>query len=175
MGRRRGWTIIETLVLLVLGAVGLSLLVPPFLLARRNETTMRALRGFDAIRHAEERLYSTDLDGNRQMDYWTRDIRGLASFKVIDSTLAEADDAHVDVLPHENHVFQMLAVDENGRPLADANGMGERLLYVMYPASDCGPFRHTYLSTCNGPYRFHERNPIRRMIVPAALGWSRAG
>ena len=175
MTRRSGWTLVETLIVLVLVIVGMMLAIPPMLKAQRSDAVAAALRGFDAVRHAEENFRTNDLDGNGQLDYWCRDIRGLASFKLVHERLAAADDSYADVLEYHGHVFQMLSTDEEGRPLADGSGTGPRLLYVMYPASE-GFLRETWIHTENGPYACGERNPIRRMprCLPA-LGWHRAG
>ena len=179
--RRTGFTLVDLLI--VIGAAGVLaiIFVPPYLKSRKHDTLGAALRAYHSIQEAEDALYSNDLDGNMQMDYWTRDVRSLAAFHakgmtagLIDDGMAAADAGHANPRPRFGHIFLMIERDEEGQPLADATGRGPRLIYSMYPAQPWD-FDHTWVRVRDHCWYSHRDGgvPLRQWLKrPAADGWA---
>jgi len=120
----------RTLLVIALVASVLVALVPSWAKARREAQAMEAHASLWAIVQAEREVFENDLDGNGKQDFWTRDVRGLASLHktssadpLIDARIAAADASQVDPTPLHGHLF---AVVERiaGRRLDDGTGHG---------------------------------------------------
>lgn len=171
----------DLIVVVILLAVALVIFLPGWLASRRQQAELAALRVFVSIQNAEDELRSHDLDGNGELDYWTRDIRGLSRFHargtttgLIDPELAAADGAYPEARPRFGHLFRMVEKDGDGRPLANASGRGDRLIYSMTPAR-MGEFRRMYAWDSDNPKLYGRPNEgvplLQWPLAPAAKGW----
>jgi type II secretory pathway pseudopilin PulG len=165
----------------ILVTVALIIFLPGWLASRQQQTEIAALRVFASIHNAEDEVRSNDLDGNGELDYWTRDVQGLSKFRakgttvgLIDSDLAAADGAYPDARPRFDHFFRMVERDGAGRPLANTSGCGERLIYGMSPAR-MGTFKNMWAWDSDSPKlwgRPYEGAPLLQWPhAPAAQGW----
>ncbi|HKS16724.1 MAG TPA: hypothetical protein VJU16_05390 [Planctomycetota bacterium] len=172
------------LVSLLIGTLAIAVLalvfMPIWLTARRVERLGSALRAWGIITQAENDLAGNDLDGNGLRDYWCRDVRGLANIRsrgttagLIDDRLAGADDAYQDVRDVYGHIFKMIELDEDDRPLAGPSGFGPEYGVCMYSARE-GEFQDTFMTGRDGqPWRLSNgRRPLRKLLrFPASEGW----
>lgn len=171
---RRGWSLVETLIVgLVLAFAG-AVLFPKWLDSRKSDLEMSAIRVLWQIREAEEILRSNDLDGNGNLDYWTRDVRGLARFRapgstssLIDDRIAQADAACADGRPLHAHLYFM-------HPKGSVAGRGEEFL-VFTRGVPLGSFRNAWGwgSERSHTYKGVEdrRSWSELPTQPAADGW----
>lgn len=179
---RRGWTLVETILLLLVGAVAAAVFLPKWIEARKSDLEMSAIRVMWQIREAEETLKSNDLDGNRRLDYWVRDVRGLARFRaagatagLIDDRTAMADAAYANAQPLHSHLFYMHQRDCLSGMAVAADGTAEE--FVVYTRGfPLGSYRNIWAwdsergHTKRGP---EESQPWRDLPEsPAAAGYA---
>ncbi len=117
---RKGFTLIELMIVIAIIAVIAAIAIPGLLAAQRSSNERNASTSLKTITTAQADFRSNDRDGNRTMDFWTADVYALFGMIGIQgsSTAIAADSATAS-----NHV-KLLEPS-----LASADGRSEQALY----------------------------------------------
>lgn len=114
--------------------------IPFVVRARKRDRWESALSSFASIVEAQEAFRANDIDGNGKLDYWTRDIRGLADFKIggtqrplLETELARADGAYPDARSRFGYFYAVLRGEKGGHRYDDGSGRGPEYAFCMYP------------------------------------------
>ena len=117
---RKGFTLIELMIVIAIIAVIAAIAIPGLLAAQRSSNERNASTSLKTITTAEADFRSNDRDGNRAMDFWTADVYALFGMIGVtgSSTAIPADSAtassHVKLLEPS---------------LAGADGLTQQALY----------------------------------------------
>ena len=92
---KKGFTLIELMIVIAIIAVIAAIAIPGLLAAQRSSNERNASTSLKTITTAEADFRSNDRDGNRAMDFWTLDVYALYGMMGISgsSTTAPADTA----------------------------------------------------------------------------------
>jgi len=92
---KKGFTLIELMIVIAIIAVIAAIAIPGLLAAQRSSNERNASTSLKTITTAEADFRSNDRDGNRSMDFWTADVYALYGMIGItgSSTVAPADSA----------------------------------------------------------------------------------
>src|SRR5688572_15305987 len=92
---KKGFTLIELMIVIAIIAVIAAIAIPGLLAAQRPSNERNASTSLKTITTAEADFRSNDRDGNRAMDFWTLDVYALYGMMGISgsSTTAPADTA----------------------------------------------------------------------------------
>jgi prepilin-type N-terminal cleavage/methylation domain-containing protein len=92
---RKGFTLIELMIVIAIIAVIAAIAIPGLLAAQRSSNERNASTSLKTITTAEADFRSNDRDGNRTMDFWTLDVYALYGMMGItgSSTAPPADTA----------------------------------------------------------------------------------
>jgi len=117
---RKGFTLIELMIVIAIIAVIAAIAIPGLLAAQRSSNERNASTSLKTITTAEADFRSNDRDGNRAMDFWTADVYALFGMIGVSgsNTAAPADSATAS-----NHV-KLLEPS-----LAGADGRTDQALY----------------------------------------------
>jgi prepilin-type N-terminal cleavage/methylation domain-containing protein len=140
--RRRGFTLIEVLVIVVVLLIVAALAIPGLLSSQRASNERGASAALKTLASAEADFRGNDRDGNMIQDFWTRDVAGLYAvvplgkremIKLIDISVARADfaaagtaspgvrglevvdqNSYAPPAPLQGYWFQRMLADETG-------------------------------------------------------------
>jgi len=117
---KRGFTLIELMIVIAIIAVIAAIAIPGLLAAQRSSNERNASTSLKTITTAEADFRSNDRDGNRVTDYWTADVFALYGMIPISgaTTAAPADSATA------SNVIKLLEP-----ALAGADGRTDQALY----------------------------------------------
>jgi len=117
---RKGFTLIELMIVIAIIAVIAAIAIPGLLAAQRSSNERNASTSLKTVTTAEADFRSNDRDGNRTMDFWTADVYALFGLIGIQgsSTVAPGDSATAS-----NHI-KLLEPS-----LAGADGLTMQTLY----------------------------------------------
>jgi prepilin-type N-terminal cleavage/methylation domain-containing protein len=117
---KKGFTLIELMIVIAIIAVIAAIAIPGLLAAQRSSNERNASTSLKTITTAEADFRSNDRDGNRSMDFWTADVYALYGMIGItgSSTAAPADSAAA------SNVIKLLEPS-----LAGADGRTDQALY----------------------------------------------
>jgi prepilin-type N-terminal cleavage/methylation domain-containing protein len=117
---RKGFTLIELMIVIAIIAVIAAIAIPGLLAAQRSSNERNASTSLKTITTAQADFRANDRDGNRSMDFWTADVYALFGLIGItgSSTAAPADSSTAT-----NHV-RLLEPS-----LAGADGRSDQALY----------------------------------------------
>jgi len=143
MRQRRGFTLIELVVVLAVCVLVAALALPGLLSSQRASNESGASAALKTLASAQADFRQNDRDGNKGQDFWTRDVAGLYGvvpagetemIMLIDRTVAGADfaaagtsalgvtgleevdrDAYAPPRAMAGYWFQRLRTDEEGR------------------------------------------------------------
>src|SRR5688572_3042587 len=92
---RKGFTLIELMIVIAIIAVIAAIAIPGLLAAQRSSNERNASTSLKTITTAEADFRSNDRDGNRTMDFWTLDVYALYGMMGISgaATAVPADSA----------------------------------------------------------------------------------
>jgi prepilin-type N-terminal cleavage/methylation domain-containing protein len=90
--RRKGFTLIELMIVIAIIAVIAAIAIPGLLAAQRASNERNASASLKTLGTAEADFRSNDRDGNVVNDFWTGDVAGLCIIRPLDSTGAVAPD-----------------------------------------------------------------------------------
>ena len=144
MRDRRGFTLVELLLIAVVLAVVGAILVVGQRSGRRESFTRSSSASLKTIASAEADFRGNDRDGNKVQDFWTRDVAGLYGIvpvgstemiKLIEISVAGSDfapagtaplgvtgleevnpDAYTVTSPTAGYWYQRMLTDDEGRP-----------------------------------------------------------
>ncbi len=146
---RRGFTLVELMIVIAIVAVIAALAVPALMASQRSSNERSASSALKTVATAEADFKGNDRDGNRIRDFWTRDLSGLFTvcpigysdpLKLIEVTLCGADSApqgtgaspangtQVSVSyftsssPKSGYWFLAVPTDDAGNPYAQNTG-----------------------------------------------------
>jgi hypothetical protein len=157
-------TLTGSLVLLAVIGLVACLAAPAIARSRRQSDWINARASLIAIVEAEQVFRTNDVDHSRSHLFWTRDVRGLAEFGLIEPPLALADSAYPEASPRYGHFFAMLEGDPGEPPFDDGTGHGPIFAVSMYAEPRHTPFLRTYVYCSDRGYKSADsRTPIRRM------------
>ena len=74
---RKGFTLIELMIVIAIIAVIAAIAIPGLLAAQRSSNERNASTSLKTITTAQADFRSNDRDGNRTMDFWTLDVYAL--------------------------------------------------------------------------------------------------
>src|SRR5262245_4157254 len=117
---RKGFTLIELMIVIAIIAVIAAIAIPGLLAAQRSSNERNASTSLKTVTTAEADFRSNDRDGNRSMDFWTADVYALFGLIGVSgaSTVIPADSATAS-----NHI-KLLEPS-----LAGADGRTDQALY----------------------------------------------
>jgi prepilin-type N-terminal cleavage/methylation domain-containing protein len=102
MTGRRGFTLIELMIVIAIIAIIAAIAIPGLLQSQRSSNERNASASLKTLCTAEIDFRSNDRDGNQVNDFWTRDVSGLfavypagapatSTIRLIELTVAAAD------------------------------------------------------------------------------------
>src|SRR5262245_37557654 len=117
---KKGFTLIELMIVIAIIAVIAAIAIPGLLAAQRSSNERNASTSLKTITTAEADFRSNDRDGNRSMDFWTADVYALYGMIGITgaSTVIPADSAQA------SNIIKLLEPS-----LAGADGRTDQALY----------------------------------------------
>jgi len=117
---RKGFTLIELMIVIAIIAVIAAIAIPGLLAAQRSSNERNASTSLKTITTAEADFRSNDRDGNRTMDFWTVDVYALyGMIGVTGSSTAIAADS-----TNAGNIIKLLEPS-----LAGADGLTNQALY----------------------------------------------
>ena len=146
---RRGFTLLELIIVIAVIAVIAALAIPGVISSQRSANERNGSASLRTFSTAEIDFRTNDRDGNKILDFWTRDVSGLYSLcpigsteavKLIDIALCGADSApqgtaaapifadqvdnafYVARAPKASYWYIALQEDETGSPYATVTG-----------------------------------------------------
>ena len=117
---KKGFTLIELMIVIAIIAVIAAIAIPGLLAAQRSSNERNASTSLKTVTTAQADFRSNDRDGNRSMDFWTADVYALYGMIGItgSSTAAPADSATA------SNIIKLLEPS-----LAGADGRTDQALY----------------------------------------------
>jgi prepilin-type N-terminal cleavage/methylation domain-containing protein len=117
---RKGFTLIELMIVIAIIAVIAAIAIPGLLAAQRSSNERNASTSLKTITTAEADFRSNDRDGNRSMDFWTADVYALFGMVGISgsNTAPPADSATA------SNIIKLIEPS-----LASADGLSIQALY----------------------------------------------
>lgn len=126
--RKRGFTLIELMIVIAIIAVIAAIAIPGLLSSQRASNERNASTSLKTITSAQADFRANDRDGNKVNDFWTADVKGLytmtnaavagnsnattdPAIKLIELSIASADaNGTVPVAGNENCALSMFAI-----------------------------------------------------------------
>jgi prepilin-type N-terminal cleavage/methylation domain-containing protein len=180
---RKGFTLIELMIVIAIIAIIAAIAIPGLLAAQRASNERNASASLKTLTTAEADFRSNDRDGNRVNDFWTLDVFGLYGLvpltggatalagdttsatniiKLIEPSLAGAD-ADSDEAEYDNITFAASIVA--GSPKAG-------YVYHKFEAQDDGAGAVALENDTDGATMYgdcHDRNRFAFMAAPESL------
>jgi prepilin-type N-terminal cleavage/methylation domain-containing protein len=154
MRERRGFTLVELIVVVAVMAMVAALALPGLMSSQRASNERGASASLKTLASAEADFRDNDRDGNKTQDFWTADVAGLYGvvpagetemIRLIDSSVAGADfaaagtsplgvtglaeverDAYARPRAMAGYWFQCVRTDETGLDYRGASGDSPR-------------------------------------------------
>ena len=150
MSDRRGFTLVEVLLTLVILAAVAALIIVNERQGRREYSTRGSSASLKTLASAQADFRGNDRDGNKVQDFWTRDVAGLYGLvpvgstemiKLIEISVAGADFAaagtaapgaagleevdrnrYIEAAPKAGYWYQRMLTDDAGLPYQTSTG-----------------------------------------------------
>lgn len=172
MGKRKGFTLIELMIVIAIIAIIAAFAIPNLLKARMAANETGAIAGLDAIVKAEETFRKGNYDQDNVPNYWVNDVRGLYALpevpnsttplNAIGQDLAAADFApdtnppvpyvvNLTTAAKSGYYYVVMLNDENGTPYTDLKT--SRYAFLAFPDS-CNRSGSIVAIACEGGTKY---------------------
>jgi prepilin-type N-terminal cleavage/methylation domain-containing protein len=134
MKRRKGFTLIELMIVIAIIAIIAAIAIPGLLRAQITANERSAATSLKTLATAEANFRANDRDGNRVQDFWTADIAGLHTLVPTSASTAVAPANAIQLVE-----LSMAAADFNPDPAGAVSAVVGTGAATTQPITDFGP------------------------------------